>query len=166
MSYTTTSRLALQKAVVGSNQAFETSVINSNWDKVDAEAVAADVRLDSAESRLGTAEADIDALQAAVGGAGGSTVRTVAGTTDTLLSTDANDIVRFTSGSEVAVSVPNVLTVGQRVDIVQDGAGQVVFTAGSGVTLVGAGTKTAAQYAGATVLCVASGEYRLIGNIA
>lgn len=71
MSYTTTTRLALQKAVVGSNQAFETSVINSNWDKVDAEAVAADVRLDALEAadvaldgRLDAAEADIDALQA------------------------------------------------------------------------------------------------------
>lgn len=50
MSYTTTTRLALQKAVVGSNQPFETAVVNSNWDKVDAEAVAADARLDSVEA--------------------------------------------------------------------------------------------------------------------
>jgi len=50
MAYTTTTRLALQKAVVGSNQAFETAVINSNWDKVDAEAVAADSRLDAIET--------------------------------------------------------------------------------------------------------------------
>lgn len=50
MSYTTTSRLGLQKAVIGSNQAFETAVFNSNWDKVDAEAVAADSRLDAIET--------------------------------------------------------------------------------------------------------------------
>lgn len=35
MSYTTTPELAIQKAVPGSNQPFETAVINSNWDKVD-----------------------------------------------------------------------------------------------------------------------------------
>jgi hypothetical protein len=50
MAYTTTTRLGLEKAVVGSNQAFETASINSNWDKVDAEAVAADSRLDAIET--------------------------------------------------------------------------------------------------------------------
>jgi len=40
MSYTTTPELAIQKAVPGSNQAFETTSINSNWDKVDAAVVA------------------------------------------------------------------------------------------------------------------------------
>lgn len=50
MSYTSTPRLSLSKPVVGSNQAFETSVLNANWDKIDAEAVAADVRLDAIEA--------------------------------------------------------------------------------------------------------------------
>lgn len=40
MSYTTTTELAIQKAVPGSNQPFETTVINSNWDKVDAAVIA------------------------------------------------------------------------------------------------------------------------------
>jgi hypothetical protein len=56
MSYTTTTRLGLKKAVAGSNQAFETAIFNENLDKVDAEAVAADGRLDSAESRLTSVE--------------------------------------------------------------------------------------------------------------
>ena len=47
MAYTTTTKLSLQKAVPGTNQAFETTSINSNWDKVDAEAVAIDVRIDA-----------------------------------------------------------------------------------------------------------------------
>ena len=47
MSYTATTKLSLAKAVPGSNQPFETTSINSNWDKVDAEAVAIDVRLDA-----------------------------------------------------------------------------------------------------------------------
>jgi hypothetical protein len=36
MAYTQTTNIALDKAVVGTNQAFETTKINSNWDKVDA----------------------------------------------------------------------------------------------------------------------------------
>jgi len=50
MSYTTTTRLQLQKAVIGSNQPFETSVINNNWDKLDSESVAQDGRLDILEA--------------------------------------------------------------------------------------------------------------------
>lgn len=63
MAYTTTTRLGLKKAVVGSNQAFETAEINSNWDKVDAEAVATDTRLDTAEGQIVTANANIGNLQ-------------------------------------------------------------------------------------------------------
>lgn len=40
MSYTQTTTLDLDKAVVGSNQPFETTSINANWDKVDAAFVA------------------------------------------------------------------------------------------------------------------------------
>ena len=40
MAYSETTDLALKKAVVGTNQPFETVEINANWDKVDA-AVAA-----------------------------------------------------------------------------------------------------------------------------
>jgi len=52
MSYTTTTRLALQKAVPGTSQPFETSVINSNWDKVDAEAVAVNTRVAAVETTI------------------------------------------------------------------------------------------------------------------
>lgn len=50
MAYTTTTRLGLQKAVANTNQAFETSVFNSNLDLIDAEAVAVDARLDAVEA--------------------------------------------------------------------------------------------------------------------
>jgi hypothetical protein len=50
----------------------------------------------------------------------------------------------------------------------QFGTGQVTFTAGSGVTLSSAGgkLKTNVRYSSATVLCVASGSYVLIGDLA
>jgi hypothetical protein len=63
MTYTTTTRLGLKKAVAGTNQAFETSVFNANWDAIETDAVLADTRLDAAEasivdhtSRIGTLE--------------------------------------------------------------------------------------------------------------
>jgi len=62
MSYTSTTRLGLKKAVPGSAQPFETTVFNSNWDALDAEATAADGRLDvleaiNASGRLNAVEA-------------------------------------------------------------------------------------------------------------
>lgn len=68
MAYTTTTRLALQKAVVGTNQPFETTVINANWDKVDAEAVAADNRLDNIEALNTTQNNRITAIETTIDG--------------------------------------------------------------------------------------------------
>jgi hypothetical protein len=74
VSYSLTSRLGLKKAVVGSNQAFETSVFNTNLDAVDAEFVAVDGRLDGVESsatsldgRLDVVEPKVTALEALTG---------------------------------------------------------------------------------------------------
>jgi hypothetical protein len=63
MSYTTTSRLGLQKAVIGSNQAFETSVINNNWDKLDTEAIAQDGRLDILEASTITQDGRLTSIE-------------------------------------------------------------------------------------------------------
>lgn len=187
MAYSNTTRLGLKKAVVGSNQAFETAVFNENLDDIDAGFVSLDSsfttidgRLDNVEAsstgnsnaivtlqgRVTAAEGDIDSLQASVAALGaGTSVRTVSGTTDTLVTGDRNNIVVYTSTADVAVTVPNVLTPGQRIDIVQDGDGKVTLNAGSGVAIYGVGVKTSTRFAGATILCVASGSYRLIGNI-
>jgi len=50
MSSTSTSRLGLFKPTPGSAEPFRTSDVNSNMDKIDAEAVAVDGRLDSIEA--------------------------------------------------------------------------------------------------------------------
>ncbi len=57
-------------------------------------------------------------------------------------------------------------------DIIADGAGVVTVTA-DGATIKAAETSTTtgsftigAQYSAATLLCVATDEYRLIGNVA
>lgn len=62
------------------------------------------------------------------------TVRTVAGTTDTILITDHGNAVRYTNAGAIAVTVPAGLGAGFNCLLLQIGAG--VFTvAGSGVTV-------------------------------
>lgn len=84
----------------------------------------------------------------------------------TTVATDAGNTIRST-GSAITVTISNTLSIGQRIDFVQSGAGQITFAAGSGVTLNSKGSKlkTAAQYSAASVLCVASGSYVLIGDL-
>lgn len=83
-----------------------------------------------------------------------------------LVATDSNSVLRFTNSTAVALTIDNVLPVGASVEVVQDGAGQVTFTAGSGVTLSsGAGYGTKFRYGRALIICVASGEYRVTGDI-
>jgi hypothetical protein len=71
------------------------------------------------------------------------------------------------------VTVPDLIAIGDRIDIVRDGAGTVVIAAGTGVTSwAGAGTAGTAvtfkidqQFNAATVLKVAANTYRVIGRI-
>jgi hypothetical protein len=84
----------------------------------------------------------------------------------TTASTDAGNTINST-GSAITVTVSNTLSAGQRIDFVQTGSGQITFAAGSGVTLNSKGSKlkTAGQYSGATVICLASGSYLLVGDL-
>jgi hypothetical protein len=98
---------------------------------------------------------------------------TDATTARTLTSTDAGKTILFTSGSATVVTVnaSTDIPVGQRVDIIADGAGALTVTASS-ATIAGAATSTTTgsftiggQYSAATLLCVATDSYRLIGNV-
>jgi hypothetical protein len=84
----------------------------------------------------------------------------------TTAATDAGNTINST-GSAITVTISNTLSAGQRIDFVQTGSGQITFAAGSGVTLNSKGSKlkTAGQYSGATVICLASGSYLLIGDL-
>ena len=98
---------------------------------------------------------------------------TDATTARTLTSTDAGKTILFTSGSATVVTVDasTDIPVGQRVDIIADGAGALTVTASS-ATVAAAETSTTSgsftiggQYSAATLLCVATDTYRLIGNV-
>ena len=86
----------------------------------------------------------------------------------TTVAGDKNSFIAVNAASNTTVTISNTLNPGDRIDFIQQGTGQVVFAAGSGVTLnaFGSATKTAGQYAAATVLCMAAGVYYLIGNVA
>ena len=87
---------------------------------------------------------------------------------------DSSKTLQFTNGSATVVTVnaSTDFTVGARVDIIADGAGALTVAA-DGATIKAAEVSTTsgrftigAQYSAATLLCVATDEYRLIGNIA
>jgi hypothetical protein len=99
---------------------------------------------------------------------------TDATTARTLTSTDMGKTIRFTSASATVVTVDasTDFTVGARVDIIADGSSELTVLA-SGATVAGAETSTTSgsftiglQYSAATLLCVATDSYRLIGNVA
>jgi hypothetical protein len=94
-------------------------------------------------------------------------------TTYTAVPANAGGVIYSTSGSAVTVTIPDIFQVGDRIDIIRDGAGTVTIAAGTGVTgWAGAGTAGTAvtfkidqQYNAATVLEVAPQTYRVIGKI-
>jgi hypothetical protein len=84
-----------------------------------------------------------------------------------ITSTMAGTVQRFTSASNLTVTIDNVFSIGDRVDILRDNTGEVTIAAGSGVTLVSPETKRRLneRYSAATVICVASGVYHIIGDL-
>lgn len=85
-------------------------------------------------------------FSAAVIGSG----RIVSGTSDGPTASDCGGTIHFTSGSSVAVTMPNNITTLQcTITFVQEGAGQITFSAGSGATIHSAHsyTKTFGQWA-------------------
>jgi len=92
-------------------------------------------------------------------------------TSYTYQASDHGNTIRFTSASNVLTTIgtATALVAGQRIDVLRDGAGTVTIAAGSGVTFAGAGTAgtayTVPQYDAASILCVGTNDYRIIGNI-
>jgi hypothetical protein len=90
----------------------------------------------------------------------------------TVLTSDRYKILEFDSASNTTVSIGTATAFepGERVDILQDGAGTVTITRdGTVVSLAGRGTAGTAytigqRYDAVSVVCVAANSYRIIGN--
>jgi hypothetical protein len=83
------------------------------------------------------------------------------------VSSDASSTVVVNSASNLTITIDDNLSVGQRIDFIRRGTGTVTFAAGTGVTLnsKSGNLKISAQYAGATVICVAASTYILLGDL-
>ena len=90
----------------------------------------------------------------------------------TVLTSDRYKILEFDSASNTTVSIgtATAFIAGERVDILQDGAGTVTITRdGTVVSLAGRGTAGTAyrigqRYDAVSVVCVGTNSYRIIGN--
>ena len=89
------------------------------------------------------------------------------GTTYTVLSSDNGKIVTLNNGSAqtVTIDTSTSLTAGKKIDFINLGNGLVTFV-GSGVTLNGTpGLKFRARYSAATLVCISTNNYVLIGDL-
>ena len=95
------------------------------------------------------------------------------GTTYTFALTDANNsMVSFSNASAITATIPpNIFPVGAVINFIQDGAGQVTFAQGSGVTIVSNGAtpsapKTRVNYSAGSIICKTGNTFYVIGDIA
>ena len=96
-----------------------------------------------------------------------SPFNTQTGTTYTFVAADNGKIVTFNNGSTITVTVPTGLPVGFNCTGIQLGAGQVGFTAASGVTLNSylSQYKILGQHGAATLISYTTNVYNLSGNL-
>ncbi len=93
------------------------------------------------------------------------------GTTYTLVLADAHKLVTQSNASAITTTIPPnssvAFEIGDQVNLLQLGAGQVTVAAGAGVTVRSEGTKLKlkGQYAAATCIKIASDEWVLVGNL-
>lgn len=166
---------AVTKAQVGLGNADNTS---DSAKPVSTQQAAADSAVASAAASDATTKAN--AAQAAAvqranhtGTQVGSTITAeevlVTGTSHTMQADNSGKIIRFTNGSAVTVTLPNNIAAQFYCTVIQDGAGQVGFSAASGATLHNRSShaKIAGQY-GMVVLYVKgnSGGSAAIYNLA
>ena len=89
------------------------------------------------------------------------------GTSYTLVAADAAKLVTLYNTGGITLTIPaGVFSVGQAVNIQQTGAGQVTVQGDGTATFTGTGTKLRTQYSAATIICVATNTFTLIGDIA
>lgn len=86
------------------------------------------------------------------------------GTNYTIQASDSGKL--FTNSAAITVTVQG-LSVGEQVDFLQTNASQITFTPGAGITLnsINNNRKTFAQYSPASIKCIATNSYVLVGDI-
>ena len=101
-----------------------------------------------------------------------NTLNAQTGTTYTLAATDKDGVVTASNASAITITINNsVFAAGDRITIIQKGAGQVTFAQGTGVTINSVGAtatapKLRAQYSAATVVAESATVFYVVGDIA
>lgn len=91
------------------------------------------------------------------------------GTSYTIATGDIGKLVTCSNAASIVVTIPaTTFAIGDQINVMQYGAGQVTFTPAATVTMRSSGskTKTFGQYAVATLINIAANEWVLVGNIA
>lgn len=99
-----------------------------------------------------------------------SAINQQTGTTYTLTVDDLGKLVELNNGSAITLTVPTDananFTIGDRVDLVQTGAGQVTVVGASGVTVNATpGLKLSTQWSAATLIKRSANAWLLVGNL-
>ena len=100
-----------------------------------------------------------------------NTLNAQTGTTYTLAATDKDGVVTANNAGAITVTIDDaVFAAGDRITVIQKGAGQVTFAAGAGVTIVSTGATPAApalrvQYSAATVVAESATVFYVVGDI-
>jgi hypothetical protein len=101
-----------------------------------------------------------------------SSINVQTGTSYTLAITDSGKLITLDNGSAITLTIPPsssvAFDVGAQVLVEQLGAGVVTFAPGSGVTLLSydSNLSLAGQYAGATLIKLATDTWTIQGNLA
>ena len=95
------------------------------------------------------------------------TINAQIGTTYTPSALDLGRLVTLNNASAVTVTINTSLglTAGQRIDFAQLGAGQVTFSASSTTVNGTPGLKLRARYSAATLICLSTNTYLLVGDL-
>ena len=94
------------------------------------------------------------------------------GTTYTLVAGNLNQLVTLNNASPITLTVPpSVFSAGDVINIAQIGAGQVTLAQGAGVTITSTGAtssapKLRAQQSAASIICTASDNFLVVGDLA
>jgi hypothetical protein len=100
------------------------------------------------------------------------TLNAQTGTTYTAVASDSGKLVTLSNAGAITLTLPpSVFAIGEQINFVQMGAGQVTFAQGSGVTIISTGATASApkiskQYAAATAICTASNTFLIVGALA
>lgn len=84
----------------------------------------------------------------------------------TIVAGDSNSYIYVSAAA--TITIDDVLAVGDSINFIQSGTGQITFAGGSGVTIYSKDSKlkTNKQYSAATITKKTTGQYFLVGDLA